>query len=144
MKKDKLVYYTMKLFEEFRNGDSVRAIARKYSIPFETLRDRFKRYIGVDYNNYKGGEGTITAVLKEYLSDYSEATIIGHKLREWLEIRDNLDRLTKANYKIKKTKKYVYTQQKIIRDEYYQLKTKSDLRDSPFLTEEKMYPDRVR
>jgi hypothetical protein len=120
---------TLSLFKEFIEGDSVRTIAKRNNIPFETLRDRFHKFVGFDYRFYSGSEGSLVNILHEYKSILSPSEYA--KILLWYD-KNKID-ILKKNYDMRKDKIRLYSDRGIYNIESNQSYYKEDLRDSFFL-----------
>jgi hypothetical protein len=123
---------TKSLFAAFRHGNnSVRNLARLHGIPFETLRDRFRRSYGGNYRLYRGGEGTLMGVIREHLAKVPDKH--RDKVEKWFAqnkaklqdtvLEDNLSGRTR-----------LFTGARMDRDTRSLCRLDFDLADSPFLT----------
>jgi hypothetical protein len=121
---------TLSLFKEFIDGDSVRTIAKRYNIPFETLRDRFHKFVGYDYRFYSGSEGSLVNIIHEYKSLLSADEY--NKILLWYET-NKID-ILKKNYDMRKNKSRIYSDRGLYNIESNQSYYKEDFRDSFFLS----------
>lgn len=129
-KEEQIRNETLDLFRQVCNGDSVRYVASCNGLSYETLRDRFKKFIGDDYIEQKGDKGTLIRVIQEYLIKLPEKE--SKLLREWY--MKNYDKLIKDSILVNKGEKTrVYTTEDMEQELQYSKKFDFDIRDAFFL-----------
>lgn len=129
---------TSRLFEEFQDGESsVRQLAAKYGIPFTTLRDRFRRMFGDTYRYARGNEGTIVAIIREYLTSLTgrDKEIV----QAWWDA--NKGRIQERAFDDRlQDRARLYTGDKENRDSIYMCRLNTDLAQSPYLADSRYEP----
>ena len=130
---------TLDLFELYREGKySVRELSRNYNISFSTLRDRFRNLFGINYTDYRSGEGTVYNILREHIDALSEGK---HKTDclEWFE--RNKERLLKMSYEDSNSDRTkLYTGKRLDRESQALCRGASDVASSPYLGDNKYSP----
>ena len=130
---------TLDLFELYREGKySVRELSRNYNISFSTLRDRFRNLFGINYTDYRSGEGTVYNILREHIDALSEGK---HKTDclEWFE--RNKERLLEMSYEDSNSDRTkLYTGKRLDRESQALCRGTSDVASSPFLGDESLAP----
>lgn len=131
---------TTRLFSLYKQGNhSVRELARINDIPFSTLRDRFRSRYGIDYTNYRAGEGTLNQVIQESINSLPRNSAEYKAAKEWFEgNRQSLLALAKVSQDNKDTR--LYTNSRINRDIYANCRLQHDIAASPFIGSSKYAP----
>ena len=130
---------TLDIFELYREGQySVRELSKIYGVCFSTLRDRFRNLFGLNYTDYRSGEGTVYNILREHIDALSHGK---HKKDCLLWFEKNKERLLELSFQDSNSDRTkLYSGKRLDRDSQSQCRGNSDISSSPYLGDSKYSP----